>query len=992
MAVAPPSLEEGPGSTAPGLAGLERTVHGSAIFHECSYEFVEAILLQIRKILLHPGKVLVKEDENGPRSMYFVLFGNLDVYRLDQKIGTISSGQVMGEGVLLGILESWSYTVVARDSCMLAEMTSQTFAEVLQDHPEESEYFEALLDYFSIRKEEMEENESDLRESLRRMPCLRQVSEEFLQAIEKGLVHHLYFAEQCVLTEGQDSSYAAFLNDGEVVVEAAKRAVRREEVPFVEMHFTMSPEGETRASTATEEDVPRSTTSYRRASRARGKSLATSAESSRRPSGDDVAVESLISMTNKARAEAMIAEAVSDGLTPGYDINVLPEGAPFGEECLLGISPSSTTIRVCKLSVVLLLHRAVFQHLLQDFPDDAQALSRFCPEMLPKPNFQDLPICQHVDMSPELLDFFSRHVERRIFFPGDHIEPDNVQTFLPKQLLNPALNVTYAVVSLGHVRVKTPPGLELAPFGHLSSGDILGPGSILPGSWFWSSVKVQALQICFVTVLHRGVIARGLEEMPREREKVLPLLVRENTGNPNVAQQVRSSERVAKILRERSIFADTSQDFLAEILNYGTVRVFMPGDRILQQGAEGNSMFILSLGLAQVVKENLEEVDNGVVRNLYFIGGLTFGSVFGELVMLGVQSKRTASIVASSTCCTWEVEQDRILGILNRHPVERTNFLKLVEEHLDKLAAPRVIHHKLFSDFSAQFRTLIGVNCERRLYFPRETIVREGTTGDRMYIMNLGSASVKVTKHNVMQIRGGSHFGFNMICSDKERYSMTITTDTMCQVLIITRSSYQHALTKYPEMKEVAQHLEATERARERKQFAGFMKLVHRRRGLRYLLEAMRDGILSEAKTSSQMNDGNKSTLQTVIKGWKQEVAKSAELRQGDEQLRQFNDAQIYNWLQKRKLRIEQVKPDRELSKWTIDTLSNRGPARPKPKLEALPSATAAAAARMQEIRDWSPYMQPAPVWRRRPQSPRSNSRGRRGREEASPRLPPVKK
>ena len=32
--------------------------------------------------------------------------------------------------------------------------------------------------------------------------------------------------------------------------------------------------------------------------------------------------------------------------------------------------------------------------------------------------WQDLPICQHVDMSPELLDFFSRHVERRIFFPG----------------------------------------------------------------------------------------------------------------------------------------------------------------------------------------------------------------------------------------------------------------------------------------------------------------------------------------------------------------------------------------------------------------------------------------------------------------------------------------------------------------------------------------------------------------------------------------------
>ncbi|CAE7480605.1 HCN1, partial [Symbiodinium pilosum] len=82
--------------------------------------------------------------------------------------------------------------------------------------------------------------------------------------------------------------------------------------------------------------------------------------------------------------------------------------------------------------------------------------------------------------------------------------------------------------------------------------------------------------------------------------------------------------------------------------------VFMPGDRIIQQGAEGNSMFILSVGSAEVVKESLEEFAGLLVRNLHFIGGLTYGSVFGELVMLGVQSKRTASIIASSTCCTWE--------------------------------------------------------------------------------------------------------------------------------------------------------------------------------------------------------------------------------------------------------------------------------------------------------------------------------------------------
>eukprot|EP00913_Durusdinium_trenchii_P027304 g25615.t1 len=79
------------------------------------------------------------------------------------------------------------------------------------------------------------------------------------------------------------------------------------------------------------------------------------------------------------------------------------------------------------------------------------------------------------------------------------------------------------------------------------------------------------------------------------------------------------------------------------------------------------------------------------------------------------------------------------------------------------------------------------------------------------------------------------------------------------------------------------------------------------------------------------MNDGNRGTLENVFKGWRQEVAKSAELRQGDEQLRQFNDAQIYNWLKKRRLQIEQVKSKQELSQWTINTLSNRGPPKPKP-------------------------------------------------------------
>ena len=60
-------------------------------------------------------------------------------------------------------------------------------------------------------------------------------------------MYQLYFANQCVLTEGLDSGFGAFLCDGEAVVEAAGRAVRRAEVPCVELRYTMGTEGEVRA-------------------------------------------------------------------------------------------------------------------------------------------------------------------------------------------------------------------------------------------------------------------------------------------------------------------------------------------------------------------------------------------------------------------------------------------------------------------------------------------------------------------------------------------------------------------------------------------------------------------------------------------------------------------------------------------------------------------------------------------------------------------------
>mmetsp|Transcript_62088 Transcript_62088/g.131153 ORF Transcript_62088/g.131153 Transcript_62088/m.131153 type:complete len:609 (-) Transcript_62088:61-1887(-) len=512
-------------------------------------------------------------------------------------------------------------------------------------------------------------------------------------------------------------------------------------------------------------------------------------------------------------------------------------------------------------------------------------------------------------------------------------------------------------------------------------------GDVITGDLFWRSRGIHTCEVCHISVLHRSIIARAFEEFPEDRERFLAALESQTAE--------RRPLQVSKILRERSIFAKTSQEFIDEIVKYGSIRVFMPGDRIIEQGTHGTTMFILWVGTANVVLEGMDFLDGESCRTLTNVGALTHGSVFGELVTLGVQSKRTASIVVSSVCCTWEVPHQVVLSILDRHPIERTNFMQLVEEHLGKQAAKSIIHHQLFASFHQQFRTLIGVHCDRRLFFPGETILREGSLGDRMYIVNLGTATVQLHNQNIMQVKGGSHFGFPNICTvsdrDREPYPVTVVAETMCQVLCITRSHYQHALQKYPDMREVARRIEEDERHRSRKQRDGFIKLVQRRRKLRRIVEALRGG----ASGGLEVVASRSALVEIAFQAWHSQMLRTSERRREDEEQRSMNAQRIEAWLCRRQIQLDNIKPKVELKKLVQKNLNSRGPLKlmklsPAPpggggrrhgSGGSRPSSTqshsqcswhdASYYSLMQDSA--SPYLSPNPLWFRPPQSARGS-------------------
>eukprot|EP00933_Yihiella_yeosuensis_P038401 TRINITY_DN32333_c2_g1_i1.p1 TRINITY_DN32333_c2_g1~~TRINITY_DN32333_c2_g1_i1.p1 ORF type:complete len:870 (-),score=114.95 TRINITY_DN32333_c2_g1_i1:144-2561(-) len=759
----------------------------------------------------------------------------------------------------------------------------------------------------------------------------------------------LYFTGQSFFEEKDEAQALYILYDGEVVLEVADRVVATTEVPCVDTRFVVNEDGQP----------------------------VTSPSHPRR-------------MSNASMTSSAFFDTESNGADES-----LPEASVFGEEAFFGLSTSYTySVKVRKMSDVRILHKSTLDKVLERYPADKELIDSLAQrkDVFPTVDPTEFEFSSLIPHCEEFSAFLQNHIQERMLAVGQELEFDSLHRNVHKPLLQPVGNISCCRINAGKIKA-IPPGDEpsrsssecRSPRSKLlrsedSNVKILGPGDKIEGSQLWAGFRFVAVEVSYVSILHRGVVSRALEDIPAIREQLIPVLVQQQHQQSQKQANVRThrQERVAKILRERSIFANTSQEFLSEILQFGAIRVFMPGDRIIEQGADGTSMFILSVGTANVVKEQMEEVDGFIVRTLTNIGCLTYGGVFGELVMLGVQSKRSASIVAGSICCTWEVEHHKILSILDRHPIERANFLKLVEEHLDKLAAPRIIYHQLFSCFSQQFRTLIGVNCERKLYFPDETIVREGTPGDRMYIMNLGSAIVEVAGQHVMQIRGGSHFGFQMVssASDKERYSTTVSAETMCQVLVVSRSTYQHALHKYPEMQENAKQLEAQERARAKKQLNGFLQLVQRRRGLRCIIEALKDGALT--KDPAQVNNSNRPLLEAMFNSWRIQMMRTVFIRREEEALRIHNAKEIDQWVTKRKERMEQVKPRLELEKLVKRNQHSRGPLKlmkiPKHQLQHDQSQVSHFSSTA-NLDGPSPYNSPSVIWRRMPLTARQSRR-----------------
>jgi small-conductance mechanosensitive channel/CRP-like cAMP-binding protein len=118
-------------------------------------------------------------------------------------------------------------------------------------------------------------------------------------------------------------------------------------------------------------------------------------------------------------------------------------------------------------------------------------------------------------------------------------------------------------------------------------------------------------------------------------------------------------EQAREILRGEPLFQCLDEEQLGALLQRSRLNHFGRGERVIEEGAEGDSMFVLLRGTA-----NVSVAKNGSAIR---VGTLHSGECFGEMSLL-TGERRTATVRAAADCYVLEISKPTMAEVIRQAP------------------------------------------------------------------------------------------------------------------------------------------------------------------------------------------------------------------------------------------------------------------------------------------------------------------------------------
>jgi len=139
-----------------------------------------------------------------------------------------------------------------------------------------------------------------------------------------------------------------------------------------------------------------------------------------------------------------------------------------------------------------------------------------------------------------------------------------------------------------------------------------------------------------------------------------------------------------EIIKETFIFNNLDEQEAADILKITKEKKFPEGETIMQEGEEGDSMYIVADGDVEVSKTITMKAEEGnFTKGEKILKSFKAGDnvVFGEIAMID-RENRSASVVTTTDCILLEIKRGDLLDLIEKRPQMGIKILKRIAELL----------------------------------------------------------------------------------------------------------------------------------------------------------------------------------------------------------------------------------------------------------------------------------------------------------------------
>ena len=208
-------------------------------------------------------------------------------------------------------------------------------------------------------------------------------------------------------------------------------------------------------------------------------------------------------------------------------------------------------------------------------------------------------------------------------------------------------------------------------------------------------------------------------------------------------------------------------------------RSFKPRERIIQQGDDGDCLYVVEEGLVEckVLQNGVEQVVKTCTR----------GEVFGELALL-YNCPRAASVDAKSECTVWRLDRETFNHVAKdaalKRNVKHDAFLRKVS---------------LFASLNDHQRAQIADSLKAERVQQDDIVVRQGEEGDKFYIVEEGTLVALKSVNNgpakqMMRFSAGDYFGELAMLKDQPRAATIKVTSDHATILSMDRDTFKRLL------------------------------------------------------------------------------------------------------------------------------------------------------------------------------------------------------